>query len=90
MFCYKCDTEVIVKERVEFRAECPKCNAQLHVCLNCKFYRKNSYNQCKEPNAERVTDKDRFNHCEYFKPSDVKTEKKNNDNLKDKFNNLFK
>ncbi len=56
------------KDRVGFRDECPQCDRPLHVCLNCGFYDPAYNNQCRETQAERVVDKDRFNFCEYFRP----------------------
>lgn len=69
MFCFACGEPYPTKDRVEFRARCPKCDAPLHACLNCRFYDKGAYNQCREPKAERVTEKKRANHCEYFTPA---------------------
>lgn len=34
--------------------------------MNCRFYDKGTYNNCREPRAERVVDKDRANFCDYF------------------------
>lgn len=38
----------------------------MKVCLNCAFYDAASYNECREPSAERVIVKDRANFCEFF------------------------
>lgn len=46
--------------------ECPKCKSDLHACKNCKFYDSSAYNECLEPQAERVVDKGRSNFCDYF------------------------
>ncbi len=45
---------------------CPSCGADMHVCLNCGFYSPGAYNDCREPQAERVVDKRRSNFCDYF------------------------
>ena len=66
-------------DQIHFRDQCEKCNADLHICKNCTFYDEGAYNECKESSAERVTDKENKNVCEYFKPSTdltVKTDKK--------------
>jgi len=47
--------------------ECPNCQADLHSCIQCEFYDTNAYNECKEPQAERVVDKKRANFCDYFR-----------------------
>ena len=55
-------------DRVGFREECGQCRRDVHVCRNCEFYDPNVYNECREPSAERVVDKEKFNRCEYFRP----------------------
>jgi hypothetical protein len=32
----------------------------------CKFFDSRVYNECTEPNAERVVDKEKANFCDYF------------------------
>ena len=73
--CHRCATDVSFVERgtVGFRDECSSCKNDLHVCKNCKFYKAGAYNECTEPNAERVTEKERANRCEYFKFREGKT-----------------
>lgn len=65
--CFSC-SKVSTHERVSFRAEC-ECGEDLHVCLNCRFYDQSSYNECREPTADRVSAKDRSNLCEFFEAS---------------------
>ncbi|MDC7239505.1 MAG: hypothetical protein PQJ50_03995 [Spirochaetales bacterium] len=48
---------------------CSSCGRELKVCKNCLHYDSSSYNQCREPQAERVADKERANFCDYFEPS---------------------
>ena len=62
--CFSCN-RVHRLERVSFRQECD-CGEDMHVCLNCKFYDLQSYNECREPSAERIQTKDRSNLCEFF------------------------
>ena len=55
-----------------FRADlCPKCSASLHSCVYCTFYAPHGHNRnlCREPQADRVTDKERANFCDYFRPT---------------------
>ena len=69
MHCTFCKT-LVTEERIGFRDECSKCGADLHICLNCRFYDPHAANQCREPAIpEAVKDKERRNLCEYFKPS---------------------
>jgi hypothetical protein len=69
MNCWHCGATVEIKERVGFRECCPGCDRALHVCLNCGFYDPTYHNQCREPIAELVADKERANFCEYFVPA---------------------
>jgi hypothetical protein len=67
--CWKCGEPIEVRDRVGFRDHCPKCDRPLHACLNCKFHDRTCNNECREPMAELVVDKERFNFCEYFAAS---------------------
>lgn len=51
------------------RDQCPECDADLHVCKMCVHFDKTVPRQCREDGAEDVTDKDRPNFCDWFKPS---------------------
>lgn len=66
--CFKCGTEVVTAQTPGRRDECLKCGADLHVCLNCRHYDKNAYNECREPAAEVVREKERSNFCDFFSP----------------------
>jgi len=46
--------------------ECPHCQAQLHVCRMCVFFDTAVAQQCREPVADPVSDKQRANFCGYF------------------------
>lgn len=48
---------------------CKKCGRDTKVCKGCIYYDKNSNNECREPQAERVVDKEQSNFCDYFKPA---------------------
>ncbi len=67
--CWKCG-EALHDEPVPFAraAQCPACRADLHVCKLCEFYATGIANDCREPIAERVVNKERANFCGYFKP----------------------
>ena len=47
---------------------CKKCGRDTRVCKACIFYDRNSNNECRETQADRVVDKERSNFCDYFKP----------------------
>lgn len=64
--CYHCGEILRFQERIGLREECPKCRNDVHVCKNCDFYDPTAYNECREPQAEVVREKDRANYCDYF------------------------
>ena len=64
--CYSCGQPVDAGDRVGRTDTCAGCGADLHCCLNCRFHDPGSYNQCCEPQAERVVDKERSNFCDFF------------------------
>jgi hypothetical protein len=66
MICFHCQKEINLSEKPGFRAECPFCSNDLHICKNCNFYDEKSYNECKESSADRIVDKEKANFCEYF------------------------
>ncbi len=68
--CFKCGEAIPVGsgEKVRLRDTCPKCDADLHCCLTCRFYDAGAHNQCREPQAEWVRYKEEANHCDYFEP----------------------
>ena len=69
--CSKCKKDVssVVGTNASLgrKEACPHCSTDLHVCLNCVHYDKTAYNECHEPQAERVLEKDLSNFCDYFK-----------------------
>ena len=69
MICWKCKKEITVNS-INRTTECPLCTADLHVCKGCKFYSTGSHNDCRESSAEYVSDKEKANFCDYFKPAD--------------------
>ena len=72
MRCFACNAprEVAPGDRVGFRDACDSCGADLHVCRSCDLHEPGAYNECRESNAEWVSDCERANRCEYFVPSD--------------------
>ncbi len=71
MQCFSCQTAKLLTggDRIGFRDTCDVCHADLHVCRNCAFYDAGAYNECREPQAERVLDKERANRCDCFAPT---------------------
>jgi hypothetical protein len=66
--CFHCGTEIFFTDRVGIREECDKCRSDVHCCRNCSFYDPKVYNECREPQAEVVREKERANVCDYFQP----------------------
>jgi hypothetical protein len=64
--CYNCGAELPKRERVPFKELCPKCEAFLHCCRNCRLYDPNAPNHCKSPTTEHVPDVERGNFCDEF------------------------
>ena len=70
--CFACGSgvELATGERIGFRETCAHCSADLHVCRNCAHHDPTAYNECREPGAERVGDRERANRCDWFRPRD--------------------
>ena len=68
MICFKCHKETGLPLPIGRRDECTQCSADAHVCKNCEFYDIKVYNECREPRAERVLEKERSNFCDQFNP----------------------
>ena len=68
IFCFRCHTAYEIRERIGLRDTCPKCDADLHCCCNCRHHNPGAHNKCNEPQAEWVREKDRSNYCDYFNP----------------------
>ena len=68
--CFKCQKEVssaLGWNALPGRTQsCPHCSSDLHVCFNCAHHDAAAYNECREPQAERVLDKGVSNFCDYF------------------------
>jgi len=64
--CGICREEISIEKKVSRRSVCPACGADLHICLNCKYYSETSHNKCIEPKAEYQRCRDKANFCDYF------------------------
>jgi hypothetical protein len=69
MGCFACGAaiELASGERVGFRDAC-RCGADLHVCRNCAHHDPGAANECRESQAERVSERERANRCDWFAP----------------------
>lgn len=89
--CVHCGAEVeIIDRKVGRQDECPKCKKDLHACVQCKFYDRSYHNECRENQAQMVSDKERSNFCEFFQfGREVEDEHKRVDDAKRKLDELF-
>ena len=71
MQCWKCETPIGLAphSRVSRNDSCSHCHSDLHVCKNCRFHDPTVHNQCRETQAEWVSDRERANFCDFFSPS---------------------
>lgn len=65
-FCYFCGKEIMLEGKVFRKDTCPSCGRDLHACVQCRFYDSGAHNQCHEPQADRVVEKEKSNFCGYF------------------------
>jgi hypothetical protein len=47
---------------------CRKCGRHTRACRNCEHHEPGAHNDCRENQADRVVEKERFNFCDYFRP----------------------
>lgn len=67
--CWRCKqplTAVILP--MSRREECLACHADQHVCKMCVFFGDAGRGDCNEVRAEWISDRERANFCDYFKP----------------------
>lgn len=69
-YCHTCRAEWTSKDKPGFRDSCGKCPADIHVCLNCRFYDVHKPLQCMEHIDDPVIDKEKANYCEFFQFAD--------------------
>lgn len=50
--------------------QCGDCGRELKTCRNCRHFEPGAPNDCREPSAEPVTEKDRANFCGWFSPAE--------------------
>lgn len=91
-YCYKCNSPVDyeLNKKVSRSAECPKCKTSLKCCKMCVFFELTSYNECKEPVAERIIEKEKPNFCDYFMMQVGPRKIQNKDEIVSAASSLFK
>lgn len=68
--CHKCGNDLKAESDYGRQDTCLRCGSHTRACLNCANYDTSRYNECMEPVADRVVDKEKGNFCDYFKPGD--------------------
>jgi hypothetical protein len=64
--CAFCQKPLNFEKKPSRREECPHCGRDVCCCLNCRFYDQGAHNQCREPQAEWVSNKEKANFCDFF------------------------
>jgi hypothetical protein len=62
--CFNCSTAL--PPGVDFKSNCPKCNADLHCCKQCTHFEPSTRFQCLKPIPVRIAFKDKHNDCALF------------------------
>lgn len=91
MLCWNCGKTLPEPAygKVTFRAVCEFCDAALHCCKNCKYYRVGLPNDCEVPGTDYISDRSASNLCEEFSLLG-KVREKESGKSKNKFDDLFK
>jgi hypothetical protein len=66
--CWNCGRPLV---KVDYGREtlCIGCGKPTRVCRNCRFYTRGRPNDCAEPMAEEVMNKEKANFCDFFDPN---------------------
>ena len=64
--CHRCARELNPVSAITRTDSCRHCSSDLKCCLNCRLHDPGANNQCREPQAEWQTDKEKSNFCEFF------------------------
>ena len=67
--CWKCLAKIDPSVQITRSCVCPVCNSDLHSCKNCTYYSPGYHYDCRETVEENISDKERANFCDYFKPA---------------------
>ena len=64
--CAECGQDLSTAFDIQMESRCPKCNADLHTCRNCKHFDSAARLQCTQSIKERVGKKAAANRCPLF------------------------
>ncbi|MGD8394564.1 MAG: hypothetical protein PVF43_03695 [Candidatus Eiseniibacteriota bacterium] len=65
--CVRCGRVLPAELKIVRETLCPHCSAYLHACVQCVFHDPHAHNQCREPQAEFVANREKANFCEFWK-----------------------
>ena len=69
--CHACGAGGVPGDPVPRESTCTGCGADLRCCRNCRHWDARYNNECRETQADPVSDKTRRNFCEYFQYSEA-------------------
>lgn len=88
--CHRCNHVWEFMPPLGRRDECPSCRQDARVCLNCRFFDRSAYRECREEQAEWVKEKNTGNFCGYFDASaNLRGQTKDDQSTKSKLEKLF-
>ena len=64
--CAECGQDLSTAFDIQMESLCPKCNADLHTCRNCKHFDSAARLQCTQTIKERIGKKAAANRCLLF------------------------
>ncbi len=68
--CHGCGARLDLDGPIGRRTACPHCDADLHACINCRFYDESAPHECREPHADHYVDKIASNACDLYQLGD--------------------
>lgn len=77
-------------QKVFRNEDCPHCEASMRCCRMCKHYDKTAYNECREPIADRIIEKEKSNFCDHFSLAGEGNGGADKNNMLDAASSLFK
>jgi len=64
--CWYCGSPITDPEPIGRSLRCQTCGKDLRSCKNCRFFLPGAQGDCRETSAERQTDRERSNFCDWF------------------------